>query len=425
MSTEPLVSPPDGPVVVVGGGIVGLSCAWFLRRAGADVIVLEAGERTGGGASRGNAGAICPSGVEPLASPGMLRAALDNLRRPDAVLHVHPASMPQMAGFLLRFRRSGTTAAYDRGVRALAQLGTRVTAAYDVLAEAGIGTHARRDGYLVAYRDPAAAVEEHARVVGMAGLGVCAVPEPLLGAAALRALEPLLGEAVVTGFVIPDERWIDASLLLDDLTAAAVAAGVDLRMSASASAVHDLGDAVEVDTPAGTVTGAVAVVAAGVWSRDLVMPLGVKLTMRAGKGYSFALHPGRMPDRLLYLPDAHVMASPLGSRLRIAGTMEFDGTIDRFRPERVQAIVRGLTPFLRDVDLSARTEEWVGPRPMTPDGLPVLGPLAAHPRVVLATGHNMLGVTLGPVTGEVIAGLVCAGDPQLDLAPFTPERFRR
>lgn len=87
--------------------------------------------------------------------------------------------------------------------------------------------------------------------------------------------------------------------------------------------------------------------------------------------------------------------------------------------------MRGLTPFLRDVDLSARTEEWVGPRPMTPDGLPVLRPLAAHPRVVLATGHNMLGVTLGPITGQVIAGLVCDGDRQLDLAPFAPERFRR
>jgi len=169
----------------------------------------------------------------------------------------------------------------------------------------------------------------------------------------------------------------------------------------------------------------VVVVAAGVWTRDLVAPLGVKLTMHAGKGYSFALHPARMPERVLSLSGAHVMASPLGDRLRVAGTMEFDGTTDRFHPERIQAIVRGLAPMLRDVDLSDRSEEWVGPRPMTPDGLPVLGPIAAHPRVVLATGHNMLGVTLGPVTGDVVAGLVCAGEPGIDLAPFAPERFRR
>ena len=167
------------------------------------------------------------------------------------------------------------------------------------------------------------------------------------------------------------------------------------------------------------------VVAAGVWTRDLVAPMGVKLQMQAGKGYSFALHPERMPTRMLELPDAHVVATPLGDRLRIAGTMEFDGTTDRFRPERIQAIVRRLGPMLRDVDLSHRTEEWMGPRPMTPDGLPILGPLAMHPRVVLATGHNMLGVTLGPVTGSVIGDLVCGDGPGIDLSPFAPARFRR
>jgi D-amino-acid dehydrogenase len=105
--------------------------------------------------------------------------------------------------------------------------------------------------------------------------------------------------------------------------------------------------------------------------------------------------------------------------------MEFDGTTDRFHPERIEAIVRRLEPLLRDVDLTHRTEEWMGPRPMTPDGLPILGSLATHPRVVLATGHNMLGITLGPVTGAVIADLLCGDGPGIDLAPFAPDRFRR
>jgi len=423
--TKPVHPPVDGPIVVVGGGIVGLSCAWFLRDAGAEVIVLEAGEQTGGGASRGNAGAICPSLVEPLAAPGMVRAALDDLRRPDAALYVHPAYMPQMAGFLLRFTRSGTAAAYDRGATALVQLARGATAAYDRLADAGVGLHARRDGYLMVFGSQEAAAEERARVIGVSALGVCSPPEPLLSGVQLRAYEPLLGDAAVAGFVIPAERWIDASLLVDDLTAAVRDAGVDLRTGVTVSALHDLDDAVEIDTPGGTVEGAVAVVAAGVWTRDLVAPLGVKLTMQAGKGYSFALRPPRMPGHVLELHDAHVMATPLGDRLRIAGTMEFDGTTDRFHPERIQAIVRRLAPLLPTVDLSDRTEAWVGPRPMTPDGLPILGPLAAHPRIVLATGHNMLGVTLGPVTGEVIAGLVFGDGPGIDLSPFAPARFRR
>ncbi len=425
VSIDARPTPPDGPVVVVGGGILGLSCAWFLRRAGADVIVLEMGATTGGGASRGNAGAICPSLSEPLAAPGMFRSVLDDLRRRDAALHVHPSYMPQMAGFLKRFARSGTAAAYRRGVHALAQLGRGVPHAYDLLAEDGIGTHAYRGGYLVAHRSRDAAVEERARIFDMAALGVCARPEPLLEVAALHATEPLLGDAAVAGFVIPGERWIDPSLLLDDLTTAVRDAGVDLRTAAGVTSIHDLGDAVEVDTARGRVDGAVVVVAAGVWSRDLVAPLGVKLPMHAGKGYSFAVHPARMPERVLHLPDAHVMATPFGDRLRIAGTMEFDGTTERFNPERIAAIVDGLAPMLRDVDLHDRTQEWVGPRPMTPDGLPVLGAIAGHPRVVLATGHNMLGITLGPVTGATIAKLLVAGDAGIDLAPFSAQRFRR
>jgi D-amino-acid dehydrogenase len=293
------------------------------------------------------------------------------------------------------------------------------------LAEVGVGRHARRDGFLVVHGDPGAAAEEHARIVAVAATGVCAPPGPLLGPAEVRAHEPLLGDAARAGFVIPGERWIDASLLIDDLSDALRGAGVDVRTGTPVSAVHDLGDAVEVDTPDQTVAGGVVILAAGVWTRDLVATLGVKLQLQAGKGYSFALHPTHMPTRLLDLPDAHVVAAPLGDRLRVAGTMEFDGTTDRFRPERIQAIVRRLEPLLGDVDLTHRTEEWMGPRPMTPDGLPILGPLAAHPRVVLATGHNMLGVTLGPVTGAVIADLVCGDGPEIDLAPFAPARFRR
>ena len=259
-------------------------------------------------------------------------------------------------------------------MHALTQLSRGATAAYDRLAEVGVGRHARRDGFLVVHRDREVAAEGHARIVGLAALGVCAPPEPLLGAAEVRAHEPLLGDDARAGFVIPGERWIDASLLIDDLSDALSEAGVGVRTGAPVSAVHDLGDGVEVDTPGDTVAGAVVVLAAGVWTRDLVAPLGVKLQLQAGKGYSFAVQPKRMPERLLELPDAYVVAAPLGDRLRIAGTMEFDGTTDRFHPQRIQAIVRRLGPMLRDVDLSRRTEEWMGPRPMTPDGLPILGP---------------------------------------------------
>jgi D-amino-acid dehydrogenase len=413
----------DGPVVVIGGGLVGLSCAWFLRRAGAEVVVLEAGVRTGQGASRGNAGAICPSMAEPIAAPGMVWTALDDMRKPDAALHVHPAMMPRMAGFLLRFTRAGTRASYARGVEALAQLGRGVVGAYDELAAAGIGTSARHDGYLTLHADETGAADEHAQIDHMASIGVCQPPGPILDGAAIRRIEPLISDRIVAGFQIPGERWIDAGVFVDELTDALVATGVEVRTDARARAIVDLSDGVEVDTSSGTVGGAVAVVAAGAWSRELVAPLGTRLSLYPGKGYSFSVHPEPMPDHVLHMPDAHVMCTPYPSGLRLAGTMEFDGTMNRFNAARIEAIVRAARPFLDGVNWAARTDEWVGPRPITPDGLPVLGALPRHPRVVLATGHQMLGVTLAPVTGLVLSRLLVDGDAGIDLAPFSPSRF--
>ena len=412
-----------GHVVVVGGGIVGLSCAWFLGRAGAEVTVLEAGGRVGGGASRGNAGAICPSLTEPLPAPGMIRHALADMLRPDAALYVHPLYAPRMSAFLSRFARAARSDEYERGLLALLGLARGAIAAYDEMAAAGIGTHASRDGYLFAYRDAADALEEHRHVARVAELGACAGPGPIRDGADLRAIEPMLSDRVQAGFLLPGERWIDPDRLVDDLEEGARAVGAEVVTGARVTKVHDLGDEIEVQTASGVFQGGAAVLAAGAWTGDLCAGLGLRVPLLPGKGYSFALAPDRMPERALFLPDVHVAATPMGERLRIAGTMEFDGTTDRFNRRRIDAIVRGVRGMLTGVDLDARTEEWVGPRPMTPDGLPLIGSLPAHPRVVIASGHNMLGVTLGPVTGRAVAGIVGDGDPGIDLTPFAPDRF--
>lgn len=413
----------DEPVLVVGGGLVGLSCAWFLRAAGATVTVLEAG-RPGGGASRGNAGAICPSMTDPLPAPGMIREALADITRPDAALHVHPAYAPRMARFLQRFAAAATADRYERGLQALAQLGRGVTAAYDELAAAGVGRHARSGGYLFVHGSRAAAEEERAYIARMAARGLCAEPDPVVGGAELYELEPLLGPAALAGFVEPDERWIDPSRFVDELVDAVRAAGVEVVEDAAARRVDAFDDGVEVQTASGRFDAATAVIAAGVWTRELLAPLGLRLPIYPGKGYSFALRPEVLPRRMMHLSGAHVMAAPIGERLRIAGTMEFDGTTDRFHARRIEAIVRAASPFL-SLDLSGRSEEWVGPRPITPDGMPFIGRLPGHERVVVAAGHNMIGLTLAPVTGRVVAGLVTADDPGIDLAPFALDRYGR
>jgi D-amino-acid dehydrogenase len=410
----------DGPVIVVGGGVVGLSCAWFLRSAGLDVVVLERGD-PGGGASRGNAGAICPSMVEPLPAPGVLRDGIGAMTRPDAALHVAPTYAPRMAGFLRRFAAAATRERFETGVQAFLPLALGVTEAYDELAAAGIGTSARADGYLFVHGSWQAAHDEREHVAAMAARGVCEEPGEVLDTDDLRELAPILTDAGAAGFELAGERWIEPGRFVDDLAGALEDDGVDLRTDSAVVRIEDGPDGVTVVTSGGRVTGASVVVAAGVWTRDLVAPLGLRLELQPGKGYSFSVEAEPMPEQVLYLSDAHVMASPMDGRLRIAGTMEFDGSTDRFNGRRVGAIVKAAQPLLR-ADLTGRHDEWVGPRPITPDGLPYLGPVPGHERVVVATGHNMLGLTLAPVTGRTIARLISTGDAGLDLAPFAPGR---
>jgi len=408
-------------VVVIGGGLVGLSCAWFLRARGAEVVIVERGA-PGGGASRGNAGAICPSMAEPLPAPGMIRHALTNLVRRDAALFVHPTYVPRMAGFLRRFAAAATRNGYEAGLAAMQQLARGVVEAYEELARSGVGTQMSTAGYLVVHASREEALEEQRAIARMAADGIGRPPSEILGSDELRALEPILSERARFGFELPGERSIDPSRFVDELAADLLTKGVRIERDDAAVAIRDADGEIAVATEHGAVEGDVVVVAAGAWSRELVAPLGLRLPLLPGKGYSFALHPDAMPTRVLALEQAHVMATPMGERLRVAGTMEFDGT-DRFNAARLEAIVRGITPLLVGVDLSSRTEEWVGARPMTPDGLPFLGRCPGHERVIVAAGHNMLGLTLAPVTGRVIAGLVIDDDPGIELGPFAPNRF--
>lgn len=144
-----------------------------------------------------------------------------------------------------------------------------------------------------------------------------------------------------------------------------------------------------------------------------------------GKGYSFSVAAHPMPRRLVHLGAAKAVLTPLGKRLRVAGTMEFDLDPDRFRQRRVDAIVAAARPYLPGADWERREEEWMGPRPMTPDGLPLIGPVPGQPGLLLATGHNMLGLMLAPATGRLVAELA-TGTAREDLATlFAPARATR
>jgi len=406
-------------VTIAGGGLIGLCSAYYLASAGATVTVLERG-RVGGGASRGNAGEICPDLVTPLPAPGVIGPALRGLPRPDSALYVRPRLDASLLRFLVRFGLNTSRNRYAAGVRTLARLARGTFGLFGELEAAGVDGDAVKSGFVFAFASPASA---RAAWEGQRDLG--APVEPVLSGGELASLEPALGPAARAGFLVREQWSVDPSLFVDRLAARLRALGVSIVEGARVTSVSERGGGTRTRTTVGDFDADVTVVAAGVWSRELCRALGVRTDLFPGKGYSFSVDADPVPRRVVHLGDARVVLTPMGKRVRVAGTMEFDADPEAFHPRRIAAIVAAASGYLRTADWAGRQDEWVGARVLTPDGLPAVGRLPGHDRVLLASGHNMLGLMLGPATGRLVTDFV-TGTPDPELAAaLDPARLSR
>jgi D-amino-acid dehydrogenase len=405
-------------VTVVGGGAVGLCSAQFLERAGCRVTVVERAA-IGRGASWGNAGEISPGFLAPLPAPGLLREALLGLPLRDSALRIPLRADAALLRFLLRFSSNVTHARYRRGVQALARFGADAGALFTELDTSG--AIAGKDGYVEVFSTRAAA-EKGLRAYRELGPSLSA---GILDQDELAALEPALGRAAVAGFLLEDQWWIDPPRFLDALASDLRRRGVEIIEGSRVTSVELQGPSVVVRTSTGDLETGAVVLAAGIETRALCRRLGTDLNLFPGNGYSFSVQADPMPRRPVDLGDAHVVLTPLQARLRVAGTMELTSNHDTFRPGRIASIVKAARPYLKAADWENRTNEWVGTRVLTPDGLPAIGQLPGANRVVIATGHNMLGLMLAPATGRLVTEILSAGSVVKPAGPFDPRRLAR
>jgi D-amino-acid dehydrogenase len=395
---------PD--VVVVGGGAIGAACALELAQRGARVEVLERGDGWATGCSAGNAGLIVPSHATPLATPSALRDGLRWLGREQSPfgLRPRPALIPWLGRFVLACGRARARPATEL-VRTLA---VASLARWAALAPEAL----ERRGVLNVYASDAGFAEGRGEAAAYAAAGLrCEV----LDARAARELEPSLHGPVAGAVLYPDEAHGDPLALVAELGAAAHAAGARLRTRTDVRGLRRGGGVV---TAAGDVRAGSVVLAAGVGTRRL----GVRLPVVAGIGCSIDLREGlARPSRPVFLYEGRVVATPLPDRLRLAGTLELapaDAPLATRRAAGVAAAARrGLAPH---GGWQAATP-WAGARPCAPDGLPIVGALPGSPSVVVATAHAMLGLTLAPVTGQLVADALEGHAPPPELAPA---RFR-
>jgi D-amino-acid dehydrogenase len=414
-------------VAVVGAGMVGLSTAWFLQEHGFQVTVYER-HHVAAGSSWGNAGWLTPALTAPLPEPAVLTYGVRAVGRPTSPVYVPLRPSPRLLRFLAGFARNSTARRWGLGMRAYAPMNLRALGAFDELTEGGVqAASLSADPFLACFRTPqdrAALVEEleHIRDAGQD------VKYDLLTGSEVRGTEPSLSAAVGAAVRLHDQRYIDPPAFLAALAASFVSRGGRLVEGATVDQVGETSRGASVTTREAT-DGPhrydAVVLANGAWVGQLARQFGVRQPVQAGRGYSFSVSGDRLPERPVYFPTQRVACTPIttqdGPSLRVAGMMEFrspDAALDR---RRIDAIVAATRPLLGGVDLDDRRDEWVGSRPCTADGLPLIGRTKAS-AVFVAGGHGMWGIALGPLTGKLLAQRIATGVTPPELVAFDPLR---
>lgn len=414
----------SGRVVVVGGGIVGLSCAHELLRRGREVAVLERDGPEADGCSLGNAGMIVPSHFVPLAAPGMVALGLRWMLDGESPFWIRPRLDLGLLRWGWGFWRAANQGHVDRCAPVLRDLNLRSREIFlRHRAELGEDFHLEDVGLLALCRTQRTLDHEAAFAAKSNALGV---PAEVLSAAEVRRREPGIDLDVAGAVLMARDAHLDPRRLMAALERDVVRRGGRILRGRGVTGWRTEGDRLRAAvTREGEVEGGDFVLAAGSWSPEAAAGLGLRLPMQAGKGYGMRLErPAQRPRHCSLLMDDRVAVTPMGESVYVGGTMEIAGNDLSVNPARVRGIrkafVRHYTAFRED-DFAA-APIWAGLRPCPPDGMPYLGRTAARRNLVVATGHSMMGLSLGPVTGELVAQMTCGEPASVRLAQVDPDR---
>jgi D-amino-acid dehydrogenase len=411
------------PIVVIGGGVIGMCTAYSLVRRGVEVRVVD---RSTGlpPASWGNAGWVTPALSAPIPAPGMVRLGLREFLRRSATLRVTLRPDPRLAAWLWSFAKHCTESAREAGFEATIRLAQDARSGYADMTRQGVRFDMWSRGLTAVALDRSAAEAELEHLGPLADHGY-RLPSRVADGDELRTAEPALSDAVTAGFHIGEERHVDPRTLLIGLRTWLEEHGVVFTAATRMPRCAVDGDHVTgVDVDGETVAATAVVLAAGAWTGVLTARLGHRIPLAGGKGYSFLVEGAPGVAGPLKLIEARTAITPFSAHTRVSGAVELDGLRVRIRPRALAAVRAAACRYLRGWDGTRIQEPWAGLRPMTPDGLPVIGRVPTTANAYIATGHSTLGVTLGPATGDLLAELMLTGRRPAVLQPFAPDRFR-
>lgn len=405
-------------VAVVGAGVVGASCALFLQRDGHDVTLIDP-LPPGHGTSSGNAGIISLGSVLPIATPGILRGVPALLRDPTGPLQIRWRYLPRLLPWLARFALASRPARAEAATDALASLMREADRAHDlVIQQCGLADLVRSGGWLKVARSRERLLADTAlgrQALDRHGIGY----ELLLEPSDVHDLEPALAPDLVAGMLMPRNRAVRSPRrYVEGIARTVTERGGRWLQARARRFVHQGCRVTAVDTDRGEVPADAVVLAAGVLSRDLAASAGVRVPLEAERGYHVVLpHPEPTLSRPVYSVEGGFVLAPMEDGVRLTGGVELASPTappDFRRVRRLVEKARAMVPGLEPRTLS----EWQGCRPSLPDSLPVLGRAPGRANLFLAFGHQHVGLTLGPVTGRIVADLVAGREAGVDLGPF-------
>jgi D-amino-acid dehydrogenase len=412
-------------ILIIGGGVIGLSVAYYCALRGHRVTIVERGGPDRGGCSFGNAGMIVPSHFVPLAAPGAVALGLKWMWNPESPFYVKPRLNWDLMRWGYDFWKASTADHVARSAPLLRDLSFASRACFEEIADLRQNDFGLvKKGLLMLCKTYVHLLEEakfaeRAREIG--------VPAEVLDPKQTAALDPAVRMDIAGSVYFPKDCHLVPTRFMAGLADQLDRLKVRCLWSTEVSGCRV--ESVRIAAlriPQGEVQADEYVLCGGSWSPVVAHGLGLNLPMQAGKGYSLTLpQPRQLPEICSILCEARVAVTPMGPSLRVGGTMEIAGLNETINPVRVRGIVKAVPQYFPDftpADFEG-IQPWCGLRPCSPDGLPYVGRTTRFGNLSIATGHAMMGLSLGPITGKLMAEILSGEKPSVDIQLLNPDRY--
>ena len=410
-------------VIVVGGGIIGLSTAYYLDLEGHEVSVIDKGNLESG-VSHINSGYLTPSHIVPMAAPGVISKGIRWMFNASSPFYIKPRFDSDLISWGLKFMKSCTQDHVRKSMKSILDINLLSKKLYLEMQESKpFDFHLESKGLLMAYKTSNAEQEE-AKVAHCAkDLGITVKQ---FSKEEILKIQPNSPMDVAGAFMYESDAHSTPELFMNNLKKYLKTKGVKFILDTEVRSFQKRGKQIQaLNTNTGIFKADEFVLAAGAWSELILKKLGIRIPVQAGKGYSLNVHQTTGVAIPTILLEAKVAVTPMDGFTRFGGTMELSGINNRINFNRVASIVKAARDYYPGLVIPQVSIDEVksGLRPLSPDGLPFIGRHSSLENMVLATGHSMMGWSLGPATGKLVTELISDCSPALDINPYAVERF--